>query len=192
MPILLALGLLAFLGIDSVRIVAPAWRDDMVARIGEGRYKGIDSLIAAAGLVAIVWGYAGARMQPTVLWVPPVWSKHLAPLLMLPVFILFAAAGRRGHIRRKIAHPMLTAVGLWSVAHLVANGTLADVMLFGGFLVWAVADRLSVAGRPAPSTAIDAPSLRADAIAVAGGLAVYLAIVLWLHVWWLGVSPLPG
>lgn len=186
---LLAIGLSLFLGVHSLRIFAPAWRDRMIARIGENRWRGIYSLLAAAGLVAIVWGYAQARMQPTILYVPPVWGRHLVPLLLLPVFVLLAAANLPGRIKRAVQHPMLTAVGLWGASHLLANGTLADVMLFGGFAGWAVLDRISVARRPAP--AVESGSARNDAIAVVAGLAIYAITVLWLHEWWLGVSPLP-
>ena len=186
---LLAIGLSLFLGVHSVRIFAPAFRERLIARIGEGGWRGLYSLVAAAGLVAIVWGYAQARMQPTILYVPPLWGRHLVPLLLLPVFVLLAAANLPGRIKRTVKHPMLTAVGLWGLSHLLANGTLADVMLFGGFAGWAILDRISVAGRPAPAGVPG--SARNDATAVVAGLAVYAVTVLWLHEWWLGVSPLP-
>jgi uncharacterized membrane protein len=185
---LLILGLLIFLGVHSVSIIAPAWRDAQVARRGENAWKGLYSLLSLAGFVLIVIGYGQARLAPVVLYAPPVALRHVALLLMLPVFVLLLAAYLPGRIRTAAKHPMLLATKLWATAHLLANGNLADVLLFGGFLAWAVADRISMkrrAARPVPS----APAGRFnDAIALVGGLALYGFFVALGHAWLIGVA----
>ena len=192
MLVLLA-GLVIFLGVHCVSIVAPAWRVAQVARRGELAWKGVYSLVSALGLVLIVVGYGLARREPVVLYVPPAGMRHLALLLMLPVFPLLFAAYLPGRIRRAAKHPMLLAVKLWALAHLLANGTLADVLLFGGFLAWAIVDRISVKRRP-PAEAHRAPAAPArpanDAIALTAGLALYGLFIAGGHRWLTGVSPL--
>jgi uncharacterized membrane protein len=159
-------------------------------RWGETPWKGLYTLVAVAGFVLLVIGYGIARQSPVVLYSPPVWTRHLALLLMLPVFPLLLAAYLPGRIKAAARHPMLVAVKLWALAHLLANGTLADVLLFGAFLAWAVADRISVKRR-APRAVPGAPARPVnDVIAVVGGLAIYAAFVLWLHRALIGVSPL--
>lgn len=187
---LLLIGLIVFLGIHSVAIVAPGWRDAQAARLGELPWKAIYAVVALVGLVLLVQGYGIARASPTVLYTPPTFLRHLAALLMLPVFVLLIAAYAPGRISAATKHPMLLAVKLWATAHLLANGTLADVLLFGGFLVWAVADRISLKQRPARATPGAPPARANDAIAVVGGLALYALFVWRLHLWWIGVSPL--
>jgi uncharacterized membrane protein len=186
-------GLVFFLGIHSVSIVAPRWRAATVARLGERRWKGIYSLTAGLGLALLIVGYGLARREPVVLYAPPPALRHLALLVMLPVFPLFFAAYLPGRIRSAAKHPLLLAVKLWAAAHLLANGTLADVLLFGAFLAWAVADRVSVKRRSV-AEAHEAPAAPArpynDAIAVVAGLAVYVVFVLRVHRWLIGVSPL--
>src|SRR2546423_6922256 len=144
----LILGLALFLGMHSVSIVAPGWRDAQVARRGEMPWKGIYTVVSIVGFVLLVVGYGAARHSPIVLYEPPSWGRELALLLMLPVFPLFIATYLPGRIKATVKHPTLVAVKLWAVAHLFANGTLADVLLFGGFLAWAVADRISMRHRP--------------------------------------------
>ena len=153
--LVLLLGLVLFLGVHSVRIVAPAWREAMIARRGDNAWKGLYSLVAGLGLVLIVWGYGLARLDPVVLYAPPLWARHIALVLMMPVVVMLAAAYIPGRIKSALKHPMLAAVKLWAVAHLIANGTLADVLLFGSLLAWAVVDRISLKRRPA--TANDVP-----------------------------------
>lgn len=188
--IYLVLGLVLFLGMHSISIVAPAWRDRTAARLGNA-WKGLYSLTTIAGLIVIVWGYGIARQNPVILYAPPAWTRYITAVLMLPVFTLFLAAYFPGRIKGVLKHPMLLSVMLWAVAHLIATGTLADVVLFGGFLAWAVADRMSFKWRT-PRPIPTAPSMKLnDGIAIVAGLAVYVVFEHWLHVRWIGVQPLP-
>jgi uncharacterized membrane protein len=187
------LGLILFLGVHSVSIVASHWRDAQVARMGEKAWKGLYTIVSIIGLVLLIYGYGLARQSPVVLYTPPRALHHLALLLLVPVFPLFIAPYFPGRISAAARHPMLLAVKIWATAHLLANGTLADVLLFGGFLVWAVADRISVKRR-APENAHAVPGAPPrpanDAIALVGGLAVYAILLLGGHRWLVGVSPL--
>jgi uncharacterized membrane protein len=183
-------GLVLFLGIHSVAIVAPAWRDAQAAR-NERAWKGLYSLVSIVGFVLLIYGYGIARQAPVVIWTPPAALRHVALLLMLPAFPLLLAAYLPGRIKTAATHPLLLAVKLWAAAHLLANGTLADMILFGAFLVWAVLDRIAVKKRAVPRAIPGAPpSPVNDAIAVVGGLALYAVFVLWAHRWLIGVSPL--
>jgi len=191
--LVLVVGLAIFLGVHSVSIVAPEWRSATVARMGERPWKGGYSLASAIGLALIVVGYGMARRDPVVLYTPPAALRHLALVVMLPVFPLLFAAYMPGRIRAAAKHPFLLAVKIWAFAHLLANGTLADVLLFGGFLAWAVADRISVKRRPAAQThevPAAPPRPANDAVALVGGLIVYAVVLLWAHRWIVGVSPL--
>jgi len=189
MPILI-LGLILFLGVHTVSIATPAWRDAAIGRIGEGPWKGLYSLVAVAGFVLILVGYGLARQQPIVLYTPPAALRHVALVLMLPVFVLLFAAYLPGRIKSATKHPLLVATKLWALAHLLANGTAADVLLFGGFLAWAVADRVSLKRRPArPVPGAPARPLN-DAIALDIGLAVYAAFIFGGHQRLFGVAPL--
>jgi uncharacterized membrane protein len=186
----LILGLVLFLGIHSVAIVAPAWRDAMAAKLGEWPWKGLYSIVSIVGFVLIVMGYAAARAEPVWLYVPPTWTRHLAALLMLPVFPLLLAAYLPGKIKATLKHPMLVATKAWAVAHLLANGTLADVVLFGSLLAWAVAERISLKRRPARAMPFTVPSSTMnDVLAVIAGLGLYVAVALYLHQRWFGVAP---
>ena len=188
---LFVIGLVLFLGIHSVSIFAPAWRDAQVARRGEPAWKGIYSVISIVAFVMLVYGYGMARQSPVVLYSPPTMLRHIALLLMVPVFPLLFAAYLPGRIKSAAKHPMLLAVKIWATAHLLANGTLADVLLFGGFLAWAVADRISAKRRTVARVVPGAsPSKANDVIAVVGGLAVYVLFLLWGHRVLIGVSPL--
>ncbi|RJP67184.1 MAG: NnrU family protein [Comamonadaceae bacterium] len=190
----LILGLALFLGVHSVSIVSPQGRHALAQRMGEGGFKGLYTLVSLAGFALIVWGYGLAREAPVLLYTLPTGMRHLAALLMLPVFVLLFAAYLPGRIQRAAKHPMLLAVKFWALAHLLANGTLADVLLFGGFLAWAVADRISVKRRAAAGLLRSAPTRAGgpvnDAIALVGGLAVYAVFVLWAHAWLFGVRPM--
>lgn len=191
MAILIA-GLVLFLGVHSISIVSASWRDAMAARIGERAWRGLYSLVALVGLVLIIRGYGLAREEPTFFYVPPGWLRYVAVAAMIFVFPLLFATYLPGKIKSALKHPMLVAVKLWAVAHLLVNGSVADVVLFGSLLAWAVADRISFkrrAQRPLPGPE---PSKLNDVIAVTAGLAVYLAFVLGGHAWLFGVPALPG
>ena len=190
MPIFVA-GLVVFLGIHSISIVAPRWRDAQAARIGENAWRGLYSLVSIVSFVAIVYGYGIARRAPVMVYVPPVALQHLTLLLMLPVFPLLIAAYLPGRVKRVARHPMLLAVILWAGSHLLANGTLNDVLLFGAFLVWAVADLISVSRRPNVRPVPSAPaSVMNDVIVVVAGLGLYALTLLWAHAHVIGVAPL--
>ncbi len=186
---LLIIGLILFLGVHSVGIVAPNWRSGMITRWGEIPWKAAYSVIALLGFVLIIIGYGEARQNPVWLYSPPAFLRHLVALLMIPVFPLLLAAYLPGKIQTKLKHPMLVAVKTWALAHLLVNGTLADVLLFGSILAWAVVDRISLKRRP-PKQIPMLPASRAnDAIAIVGGLILYVLFALWAHEWLIGVRP---
>jgi uncharacterized membrane protein len=186
----LVLGLVLFLGVHSISIVAPVWRDRTAARLGNA-WRGLYSLVTIAGLVAIIWGYGVARQNPVMLYSPPTWTRYVTAVLMLPVFPLFLAAYFPGRIKRALQHPMLVSVMLWALAHLIATGMLTNVVLFGGFLAWAVADRISYRWRSQRPIPTAPPSRSNDAIALVAGLVLYIVFEHWLHARWIGVQPLP-
>ena len=184
-------GLVIFLGVHSVGIVAPAWREAQIRQRGELPWKGGYSVLSIVGFALLVYGYGLARQSPVLLYTPPTALRHVALLLMLPVFPLLLAAYLPGRLKTAARHPMLLAVKIWATSHLLANGSLADVLLFGGFLAWAVADRIAAKRRPVPRTVPGAPPAGYnDAIAIVGGLALYAAFLFGLHQWLIGVSPL--
>lgn len=187
----LIIGLVLFLGVHSVEIFSSTFRANAIARLGERPWKGLYTLISIIGFVLIIWGYGQARQDPILLYAPPVWMRHVSALIMLPVFPLILAAYMPGRIKAALEHPMLAAVKFWALAHLLANGMLADVLLFGSFLAWAVADRISFKRRVMRQIHTAPPNKMNDVIAVVAGLAIYVAFVLWLHLWLIGVSPLP-
>ena len=187
----LILGLILFLGVHSVRVVADDWRTARIARIGEGPWKGLYSLVSLAGFVLITWGYGQARLDPVVLWSPPPWTHYLAAPLTLLTFILIAAAYVPGtRIRGWLGSPMLLGVKLWAFAHLIANGTLAALVLFGSILIWAVAAFASERRRDRASGVVYSKgSVARDAVATAIGAAAWALFAFWLHGWWIGVRP---
>ena len=185
----LIIGLVIFLGMHSVAIVAPAWRDAAAARLGGSVWKGLYSVVSLLGFWLMLQGYAAARLEPTIVWVPPAGLRHVAAVLMLPVFTLLLAAYLPGRIRTAAKHPMLAAVKLWALAHLLANGMLADIVLFGSLLAWAVLDRISLKRR-APRAVPTAPTKPwNDALAVLLGLALYAGFVMHWHLRLFGVAP---
>lgn len=185
----LIVGLILFLGLHSLSIVNEPLRNRLHTSMGEAAFKGLFSLASLIGLVLIIWGYGAARLDPTVIYTPPGWLRHLAMLLLIPVFPLLFATYFPGRIKAKLGHPMLVAVKLWALAHLLANGMLHDLLLFGSFLAWAVADRISLKHRTQRPMATLPASKANDAIAIAGGLAVYVVTVFWAHQWLFGVAP---
>ena len=184
----LVLGLVLFLGVHSISIVAPAWRDARCAAMGEGAWKGLYSIVSIAGFALLIYGYGLAREQPVVLYTPPPALRHVAMLLMLPVFPLLIAAYLPGRLKAAAKHPMLLAVKLWALAHLLVNGNLADVLLFGFFLLWAAADRVSMKRRVQRPLPGPPPSAANDVIAIVAGLASYALFVFWAHGWLIGVA----
>jgi len=180
-------GLVLFLGVHSISIVAPAWRDSAVARIGLRPWQGVYAVIAIVGLILVARGYSEVRNQTALLYLLPRWMHAVTTTLMLPVFPLLLAAYLPGAIRTATRHPMLVAVKLWAFAHLLANGSLADVVLFGSVLAWAVAERISLkhrVARPVPA----APAGRYnDIIAVVGGLVLYGLMLHGGHAWLIGM-----
>jgi uncharacterized membrane protein len=189
---LLLIGLVVFLGVHSVRIVADGWRSAQIARRGERAWKGLYALLSLVGFVLIVYGYGAARQQPVVLWGPPPPAlRHVAALLVLVAFVLLAAAyAPRNAIKARLHHPRILGVKLWAFAHLLANNTLADVLLFGAFLLWAIADFASARRRDRAAGTVYPPGTVSGTLgAVAAGVVLYAVFALWAHAWLFGVRP---
>ena len=188
--LILIAGLLLFLGAHSVRVFADDFRTRQIARLGLKTWKGLYALVSLLGLILIVVGYGAARQHPVLLWMPPVALRHVAIFLTLPAFILLAAADvPRNVFKEKLGHPMLLGVKLWAFAHLLANGMLADVVLFGGFLLWAILDFRSARRRqPAAAMGI-VPTTSGTAMAIVAGLVVWALFAFYLHKWLIGVAP---
>jgi uncharacterized membrane protein len=187
----LILGLILFLGVHSVRVFAEAWRTRTRSRMGENAFKGVYSLVSVLGFVLIVWGYGQARLDPVALWAPQVWARHLASLLTLVAFVLLAAAYvPRNGIKARLHHPMVLGVKVWALAHLLANHTLADLLLFGGFLVWSVLSFRAARQRDRAAGTVYAPGqLPMTAVTVLLGLVLWAAFAMWAHQAWIGVRP---
>lgn len=189
---MLILGLVIFLGMHSLRIYAPGLRERQVAKLGLLTWKGLYSIVSIIGFVVLVWGFGLARQHPVLLYVPPMWLRHLNALFTLVAFVLLAAAYvPRNRIKARLGHPMLLAVKVWALGHLLATGMLRDVVLFGAFLVWAIAlfailrrhDRLT-------GTVYPAGTLRGDVIAVVIGVVAWAIFAFWLHQALIGVNPM--
>ena len=187
----LVLGLVLFLGVHSVRIVADGWRTQTVARWGEMPWKGLYSLVSAVGLALIVWGYGLARQQPVVLWVPPIGMRHAAALLTLIAFVLLAATYvPRNAIKARLHHPMVLGVKVWALAHFLSNGNLADVVLFGSFLLWAVLSFRAARQRDRALNTVYAPgTAMGTGLAVVVGAVAWVGFAFWAHAWLIGVAP---
>jgi uncharacterized membrane protein len=188
---LLILGLVLFLGVHSTRIFADGWRTATIARIGEKPWKGVYSVLSIAAFVLLVWGYMRARQNPVLLWTPPAGMRHVAALLMVPAFMLFVAAYvPRNWFRAKLHHPQMLSVKVWALAHLLANGMLIDLLLFGAFLVWAVLGYTTARRRDrAAGTVYAAATAQGTAIAAVAGLVAWAVFAFWLHGWLFGVKP---
>lgn len=188
---LLLVGLVLFLGMHSVRIVADPWRSAMIGRLGENGWKGVAAVVSLAGFAMIVWGFGQARQQPVWLWTPPVAMRHVAGLLTLLAFVLLAAAYvPRNGIKARLHHPMVLGVKVWALAHLLANGSLAHVLLFGSFLVWAVLSFRAARGRDrAAGTTYPPGTTVATVGSVAVGVIAWAGFAFWAHAAWIGVRP---
>ncbi|MYM24338.1 protein NrnU [Duganella sp. FT135W] len=188
---ILVLGLIIFLGLHSVRIVAEDWRTATRARIGENAWKGAYSVISLIGFGLIIWGYSMARQAPLVVWSPPPFTRHAAAALATIAFIFIAAAYvPRNRIKAKLHHPMTLGVKTWAAAHLIANGTLHDILLFGAFLVWSVLlFRASRRRDRAVGTVYPAGTTGATVLTIVAGVITAHIFATWLHAPLIGVRP---
>jgi uncharacterized membrane protein len=189
--VIFIIGIIIFLGSHSVRIFADPWRTSMIEKLGEKKWKGLYTLISLFGLILLIIGYSQAKQNTVMIWQPPVFLTHLAVLLNLFTFILLTSSARNNNaIRLKLKHPMILGVKVWAIAHLLANGSLIDLILFGSFLIWAVLDFRSARNRPSPSENTQVVSVKATLSAIFLGVVFWLAFILGLHQWLIGVSPL--
>lgn len=183
---ILLIGLLIFFGIHSISVMALPLRDRLAATSPLG-WKGFYSIASLLGLVLIIMGYGELKTEPTILYTTPFWMRYVSAVLLLPFFVFFLASLLPGRIQSKLKNPLLIATKTWALAHLLVNGALADVLVFGSFLVWAVAVRVSLKHRTprhyprAPQSPVN------DAIVIVAGLALYAVTFLWLHEWLFGV-----
>ena len=185
----LVAGLVVFLGVHLGRALAPGWRDARVAAMGAGAWKGVYSLVSVAGFVLLVWGYQQAKVDaPVLVWAPPVGLRHAVSLLTLPAFVLLVAAYvPRNHFKSRLGHPMLLAVKLWALAHLLVNGWLHGIVLFGAFLAWAIV-AFRAARRREPASRAGSSALATVATLVVGA-GLWAAFVFHLHERLIGVAP---
>ena len=186
---LLILGLIIFLGLHSIRIVADDWRSTQLARFGEGPWKIAYSAVSIIGLVLIVWGFGLTRHTPVFLWTPPAGTMHLTALLTLIAFVLIAAAYvPRNHIKARFHHPMVLGVQIWALGHLLANGTLATLLLFGSFLVWGVFSFRAARRRDTAAQLVyPTGTVAGTGLSIIIGLAVWAAFAFRLHTLLIGV-----
>lgn len=187
----LILGLVLFLGVHSVRVFAEDWRTNTRARLGENAFKGVYSVVSVLGFGLIIWGFGQARLQPVVVWTPPVGMRHLASLLTLLAFVSLAAAYVPGNaIKARLHHPMVLGVKIWALAHLLANGMLAHMVLFGSFLVWAVLSFRAARQRDRVGQVVYAPGRAGPTVVtVLLGVALWAGFAFWAHGAWIGVRP---
>ncbi len=182
----LLIGLLIFFGIHSISVIALPLRNRLAAKYALG-WKGFYSLASILGIFLIITGYGDLRAEPIILYTTAFWMRYVAAALMLPVFVFFLASLLPGRIQATLKNPLLVSTKTWALAHLLVNGALADVLVFGSFLVWSVAVRVSLKNRE-PRRYPHAPrSSTNDVIVLIAGLALYAATVLWLHEWLFGV-----
>jgi uncharacterized membrane protein len=179
---LLILGLVLFLGVHTLT-AQRGLRAKLISGVGEGPYKLLYSVVSLAGIVLIAWGFSVYRSTGWVdVWTPPKVMKHVTEALMLPAVILVVASYLRGKIYLTLKHPMLAGVKLWAFAHLLANGDLGSIILFGSFLAWAVYDRISLKRRSdAGAPPIPVGGALNDVLAVVVGIVVYLALGFVFH-----------
>lgn len=187
----LVIGLILFLGVHSARVVAEPARQRFIQARGPLAWKAVYSAASIVGFVLIIQGWAQARMSPEVLWATPLWLRHVASLLTLASLVLLAAAYvPRNAIKARLRHPMVLGVKAWALAHLVANNTLADVVLFGSFLIWAVLSFRAARQRDRAQPENEVPHTAiGTAITVAVGLGAWAGFAFWAHQAWIGVKP---
>lgn len=187
-------GLLLFLGVHSLRIFADGWRAQQIGRIGPLPWKGLISVLSLAGFALLVWGWGMARQTPVVLWQPPVGMRHAASLLTLLAFVLLAAAYVPGNaIKARFHHPMVLGVKTWALAHLLSNGSVAHVVLFGSFLAWGVLLFIASRRRDRREVTVYAPGrLAPTLVTVVVGVAAWAVFAFKLHGMWIGVRPFGG
>jgi uncharacterized membrane protein len=187
----LIVGLVLFLGVHSTRIVADGWRTQTIARIGEKPWKGLYTLVSLAGFALIAWGFVLSRRAPEPVWNPPYAMHHLAGALMLVSFILLAATYvPRNSIKARVHHPMVLSVKVWAVAHLLANGFLHEILLFGALLAWAVLNFRAARARDRAAGTVYPPGTpRGTAITVVVGFVAWLVFAFWAHRLLIGVQP---
>jgi len=189
--IILISGLLIFLGVHSIRLFADGWRTRQIQRIGALPWKGIYALVSIAGFALIVWGFQLERYTSPLLWTPPHWSLHLTALLMLVAFVLLVAAYVPGNrIKARVGHPMLLATKTWAVAHLLVNGKLVDIVLFGTFLIWAIAD-FAVSRRRDRLANVTYPviGIQRDVLVIVIAVIAFVFFAHYGHEWLIGVRP---
>ena len=205
----LILGLVLFLGAHSVRIWADGWRNQTIEAYGEKTFKGVYALVSILGFYLLVVGYGEARLQTVALWNPPIFTKHISLLLMLfSSILLMATYIPRNHFKMRLGHPMVLSVKVWALSHLLANGNLADLVLFGSFLIWAVLNfrsarardralllNLNVTEEAAGESIVESesahqPKLLSTIITLVGGMAIWALITFVLHAKLVGVSPM--
>jgi len=191
LPVLI-IGLVVFLGLHSTRIFAEDWRAARIASLGERKWKLLYSIASGIGLALIVWGYGMARTTPVLLWNPPLWTRHLASVLVLVAFVMIVAAYvPRNHFKAAFGHPMYAGVKTWAFAHLIANGMLADLLLFGGFLVWSVLGFRSARRRDRKQqVTYPAGSARGTIVTLAVGAIAWAIFAFYLHGPLIGVRPI--
>jgi uncharacterized membrane protein len=184
-------GLVLFLGVHSIRIIADDWRTAQVARLGERQWKLAYTVVSLAGFALIIWGFGQARAATGMAWEPPAWGVRAAPWLLLPAFVLIVAGNMRGtKMKAALGHPMLFGTALWAFAHLIGNGRLAGVVLFASFLVWAIVAFLAARRRDATAGVVHpAGSVSRDIIATVIGVAAWAVFGFWLHGPLIGLRP---
>ena len=196
---MLIAGLVIFLGIHALRVWGEGLRGALLLRLGSMGFKGVYSIASLAGFYLLIVGYGQARLEPVQLWTPPPGMGHATVALMWVSMVLLAAAEiPRNAIKARLRHPMVLGVKVWALSHILANGTLHDLLLFGGFLVWAVlsfraARQRDRAALEAGDVAESPPtSAAATAGAVLVGTAAWAAFIMVVHVWLIGVAPIAG
>ncbi len=190
--IMLVLGLVLFLGIHSVVLFAPDMRDRLIQQFGKLPYRTVHSIGAIVGLGLIAHGYAAARMDPLWLWIPPFWMNHINLLLTVFAAVFVGAALVPGSwIKAKTGAPMLLAIKTWAFGHLLCNGGLHDVLLFGSFLAWGVVGYIIHRKRDRANGVVREGKIARDSISVVIGLALWAAFAFWLHALLIGIAPMP-